>query len=432
VGRVLALKESLGLFDDPYVDEDAVDAAYGRARREHIAVAREAAQKSMVLLENDGVLPLRADARVAVVGPAADDVRVLQGDYSYPAHIEMLYANVDDTGILPQAGGAFAPGPYFPDCITPLAALREQYPDVTHAQGCELVGDAEPDLDAVGNAARDADVVICCVGGTSGLLGRDTSGEFRDSTTLALPGRQRELVEGVLALRRPTVVVVCSGRVHALPWLAATAAAVVYAWCPGEQGGAGLVDVLTGAVDATGRLPITIPRHAGQIPTHHDHRAGGGRSQMLGDYIDAPAAPLYPFGHGRSYTTFAYGDLEVGDPTTMTPLEVRCTVTNTGARAGTEVVQCFLRDEIARVARPDRQLAGFARVELDPGATAIVGFTIDPTQLAYYDEEMRLVVEPGAVRVMVGALQQTVMMGGAERRISPNDRVPTRTITQLA
>ncbi len=145
-------------------------------------------------------------------------------------------------------------------------------------------------------------MVVCCVGGTSGLLAQDTSGEFRDATDLDLPGAQRLLVESLIATGTPVVVVVLSGRVHALPWLAGRAAAIVYAWCPGEQGGVGLADVLCGDVDATGRLPVTVPRNAGQIPIHHDHRAGGGRSQMLGDYVDAPASPLYPFGHGLSYT----------------------------------------------------------------------------------------------------------------------------------
>jgi beta-glucosidase len=366
-----------------------------------------------------------------VVGPAADDVRLLQGDYSYPAHIEMLYAHTGDTGILPQAGGAFAPGPYFPESVTPLAAFRERYAHVSYARGCGLDDDTVPDLEAVIPLVQDADVVICCVGGTSGLLARDTSGEFRDSTSLELPGTQRLLVEGVTALGKPVVVVVLSGRVHSLPWLAQRDhVALVYAWCPGEQGGAGLVDVLSGDVDATGRLPITIPRNAGQIPIHHDHRAGGGRSQMLGDYVDAPAAPLYPFGAGRSYTTFVYSDLRVEASTTDGPMTVSLRVINGGERAGTEVVQCYLRDEVARVARPRRQLAGFARVALQPQAHCGVIFTIDPTQLAYYDEDMRLVVEPGTVRVMVGPLAATTDMQGPEREIAPNDRRPTTSIVR--
>jgi beta-glucosidase len=424
VRRVLALKESLGLFEQPYADEGAVDAAYGVPA--HAALAREAAAKSVVLLENStGVLPLAPGTRLAVIGPAADDVRLLQGDYSYPAHIEMLYTQHVDAGILPQAGGAFTPGPYFPESVTPLAALRTRFEHLAYAKGCDLVGHELPHLDEVIPIVRDADVVLCCVGGESGLLPRSTSGEFRDATSLDLTGPQRVLVEAVLAIGKPVVVVVMSGRVHALPWLDGTHAALVYAWCPGEQGGAGLADVLCGDVDATGRLPISIPRNVGQIPVHHDHRAGGGRSQMLGDYIDSPAAPLYPFGHGLSYTTFVYDALEVSDATTAAAFTVSVGVRNAGERAGTEVVQCYLRDEVARVARPRKQLAGFARIDLEPGARGVVEFTIDPTQLAYYDEDMRLVVEPGAARIMVGPLSATVALEGAEREIAPNDRRAT-------
>ncbi len=433
VRRVLALKESLGLFEQPYADEAAIDAAYGRT--EHVALAREAAQKSIVLLKNGwageegsrGVLPLVPGSRLAVIGPAADDERLLQGDYSYPAHIEMLYAHAGDAGILPQAGGAFAPGPYFPESVTPLAALRARFDHVSYAKGCELTGHEPPQLDRIIPIVNDADVVVCCVGGESGLLARSTSGEFRDATSLDLTGPQRVLVEAVIAIGKPVVVVVMSGRAHALPWLEGSHAALVYAWCPGEQGGAGLADLLCGDVDATGRLSITIPRNSGQIPTHHDHRAGGGRSQMLGDYVDSPAAPLYPFGHGLSYTTWVYADLQVSAARTDAPFTARVRVINGGERAGTEVVQCYLRDEVARVARPRKQLAGFTRVDVEPGAAAVVEFEMDPTQLAYYDEDMRLVIEPGAVRVMIGPLSTVVTMDGAEREIAPNDRVPTRT-----
>ena len=146
---------------------------------------------------------------------------------------------------------------------------------------------------------------------------------------------------------------------------------------------------------------------------------------MLGDYVDSPATPLYPFGYGLSYTTFVYDGLEVSDATTGAPFTVSVGVRNAGERAGTEVVQCYLRDEVARVARPRKQLAGFTRIDLEPGARRTVEFTIDPTQLAYYDEDMRLVVEPGAVRVMVGQLSATVALEGAEREIAPNDRRAT-------
>jgi beta-glucosidase len=202
--------------------------------------------------------------------------------------------------------------------------------------------------------------------------------------------------------------------------------ALIYAWVPGEQGGAAIADVLFGRESPSGRMPISLPRSAGHIPTHHDHRAGGGRSAIFGDYVDAPAWPLHFFGAGLAYTTFEYEALRVREGvTTAAPWDVEVEVRNTGGRAGTEVVQLYLRDEVARVARPDRQLVGFARVDVAPGETATVRFTVDPTALAYYDEDMRLVIEPGATRVMVGGLEHSVNVAGPERAIAPNDRRPT-------
>jgi beta-glucosidase len=219
---------------------------------------------------------------------------------------------------------------------------------------------------------------------------------------------------------------VVSGRAHALPWIAENVPALVYAWVPGEQGGAAIAGVLFGIESPSGRLPISLPRSAGHIPIHHDHRAGGGRSQIFGDYVDAPALPLHFLGTGLTYTTFEYDRLRVQEPaTTASSFVVEVDLHNRGGRAGTEVVQLYLRDEVARVARPDRQLAGFTRVDLSTAESATVRFTVDPAQLAYYDEDMRLVIEPGAVRVMIGGIEEVVSLTGPEREIAPNDRRPT-------
>ena len=403
VRRVLALKDALGLFEDPFVDPDAAAAAYGRD--EDRALAREAAVQSLVLLKNDGVLPLSPAARLAVIGPAADDERLLQGDYSYPAHTEILQ--------LPD-------GPFYPPSVTPLAGIRAHAGDVPYAKGCGIRSTRTDGISEAVAVARAADVALCFVGGRSGLMPDCTSGEFRDASALDLPGAQQPLVEAVVGSGTPTVIVVMSGRVHALPWAAEHAAALVYAWVPGEQGGAALADVLFGARAPSGRLPVTLPRSVGQVPIHHDVRAGGGKSAIFGDYVDGPAAPLFPFGFGLGYTSFAY------DALTVDGLDVRVEVTNTGHRTGTDVVQLFARDDVARVARPERQLVGFARVDLDPGQTRTVCFTVDPSAFAYYDEDMRLVVEPGTVTFFVGPLVVSTEVTGPERAIHPNDRVPTK------
>ena len=424
VRRVLELKDSLGLFEQPYVDEDRAEVAYARpADRE---LAHEAAVKSLVLLRNEGgLLPLRAEGRVAVIGPAADDERLLQGDYSYPAHTEIVQPR-DREGALIEPDGDFAPGPYYPESVTPLAGIRKIVAEVTYAKGAGVRGTNTDGFAQAVDDARAADVAICFVGGRSGLMPNCTSGEFRDVSDLGLPGVQQQLVEAVVETGTPTVVVVVSGRAHALPWIAEHVPALLYAWVPGEQGGAAIADVLFGVEAPSGRLPISLPRSAGHVPIHHDHRAGGGRSQIFGDYVDAPARPLFFFGAGLTYTTFEYDALRVADPRTTTePFIVEVDVHNRGGRDGTEVVQLFLRDEVARVARPDRQLAGFARVALGAGASATVQFTVDPTQLAYYDEQMRLVIEPGEVRVMVGGLEQVIALAGPERTVAPNDRRAT-------
>jgi beta-glucosidase len=411
VRRVLALKDKLGLFDKPFVDEDAVARSYGRASDR--ALAREAATKSLVLLHNDGVLPLARGGHVAVIGPSADDVRLLQGDYSYPAHTEIMRP--------PDA-----PGPFFPESITPLEGMRALATGtVTYAKGCGIRSAKTDGIAEAVALAAAADVAICFVGGRSGLTPNCTSGEFRDVTDLGLPGAQTELVNAVTATGTPTVVVVISGRAHALDDI--DTAAGLYAWLPGEQGGAAIADVLYGIAAPSGRLPISLPRRVGQVPVHHDTRAGGGRSAIYGDYVDAPSAPLYSFGFGLSYTTFADADLRAEESTrTDAPLAIGVDITNTGDRDGEEIVQLFARDDVARVARPERQLIGFTRVALTAGESRRVRFTVDPSAFAYYDESMRLVIEPGSARLFVADQATDIVLDGPEREIAPNDRRPTR------
>jgi beta-glucosidase len=438
VGRVLAEKFRLGLLERPYVDAGLAPTVFDAPG--HRALAREAAARSICLLTNDGVLPLGPDLRrLAVLGPAADDPRLLQGDYHYPTHLEIIYLGAEgggaarDRAFLPEAGGAFAPGPHFVAHVTPLAGIRARVPAATvvYERGCD-VQDADPSgLGAAVEAARAAEVAIVCVGGRSGLTKACTVGEARDATDLALTGAQQALVEAVVATGTPVVVVLVGGRVFALPWIAAHAAALVQAWLPGEEGGAALADVLFGTVNPSGRLPVTMPRTVGQVPVYYRHRAGGGRTTFHGDYADAPAAPLFPFGHGLSYASFTYGDLEISAGGTADPIDVSFEVTNAGTRPGDEVVQLYVRDEVASVARPDRQLVGFARVPLAAGERRRVRVCIHPSRLAFYDPAMRFVVEPGTLHVMVGAssvdvrLEQTVTLSGSIAEYRQAAIVPT-------
>jgi beta-glucosidase len=266
--------------------------------------------------------------------------------------------------------------------------------------------------------ARDADVAVVVVAGRSGLLRSSTVGEGNDATNLDLTGVQQELVEAIAETGTTLVVVVLSGRVHTLARLASRANALLQVFPPGEEGGNGLADVLTGKANPSGRLPVSLPRSVGQVPNSVGLRAGGNHPMFYGDYIDSPTSPLFAFGYGLSYTTFAYSDLAVQARNTTEPIEVSIEVRNIGERAGDEVVQLYCRDQVASVARPERMLLGFARLSLPPGQARTITFTIHPSRLAFYDPQMRFVTEPGAFTFSIGAssvdirAEKTIVLDG--------------------
>lgn len=428
VERVLRLKFALGLFEQPYVDAAAAPAAFDTP--DDRALARTIAQRSIVLLKNDGLLPLDRGRlrRIAVIGPSADSGRLLQGDYHYPTHLEGIFGTIDD-GTLPreflretQPMSALAPTQgdgapvdlreHFPRMVTLLEGIRAAAPDATvrHARGCHVLGeDTSGFADAVA-AAREADVAIVAVGGRSGLVDGCTSGEASDRADLALSGVQQRLVEAVIATGTRVVVVLINGGVLAAPWIAEQAPAVIEAWLPGEEGGNALADVLFGDVNPSGRLPVTIPRAVGQAPLFYNHKPSGGRSNWRTNYSDLPVSPLFPFGHGLSYTTFAYGPLSLSSASVDGDgaIDVSLEITNGGDRFGDEVVQLYVRDLNASVTRPVKQLVGFERVSLAAAGRATVRFTLDMQSVAFYDESMRLVVEEGDVDVMVGASSEDI------------------------
>jgi beta-glucosidase len=403
VRRVLAQKFALGLFDDPTVDEAAAPLAFDTPADR--ALARRAAAESLVVLTNDGTLPLDPSRvrRVAVLGPAADDRRLLLGDYHYPAHIE---------------GFLGAPLDYV-DMVTPLEGLRRALPDA------EIV-----------HTAQGADVAIVFVGGMSGTTRAATSGELRDAAHLELATVQRRLVAEVAATGTPTVVVVLSGRAHALTEEARAANAMVMAWLPGEEGGSAIADVITGARSPSGRLPVSLLRTAGQVGVGSGHHKGSGRSELWGPYIDEPAEPLFCFGHGLSYTTFEYRDPRVTSGSTSQPVLLSVTVANTGPRPGVEVVQVYARDEVTSVGQPERRLVAFARVALDAGEAKLVTFDIPAGRLGFTGRDGRFVVEPGAVTFLVGASSQDVLaevsveLTGDDHHPDPNNVAPCRHLIQ--
>ncbi len=438
VRRVLLLKFRLGLFDQPYVDAENANNVFQTP--EQRALARTAAAESVILLSNDGILPLSPSIkRIALIGPGADDQRLLQGDYHYPTHLEMVYLAPKDmhiTGLeVPQASGHYAPGPYFTPHVTPLAGLRAalgESVDIEYTKGCAVLGDDQSGFAAAVDLASKADVAIIVAAGKSGLLRPVTVGEGNDATNLDLTGVQPALITALVQTGTPLVVVVLSGRVHTLAAVAAQANALLQVYPPGEEGGNGLADVLTGKVNPSGHLTVSMPRSVGQIPTSVGSRAGGDRAMFFDGYTDSPTSPLFPFGHGLSYTTFTYNNLSIHAQTTVDPIQITLDVRNSGERAGDEVIQLYVRDMVASVARPEHILLGFARISLAAGQSRTITFTVHPSRLAFYDPSMRFVVEPGDFTFSIGAssadirASKTIKLAGEIAEFHQRDIVDTR------
>ncbi len=383
VRRALRQKEDLGLLDETF--EGAPPSAPDLDDAEHRALARRLAEESVVLLANDGTLPLASPARVAVLGPNADRLEAMFGCYSFVNHV------------IPHHHGTEA-GISVP---TVLEALRGELAgaDVVHVEGCGVDDPDTTGIAAARAAAAGADVAVVVVGDRAGLFGRGTVGEGCDRDDLELPGVQRELVEEVLAAGTPVVLVLLTGRPYAVGWALERCAAVVQAFFPGEEGGGAVAGVLSGRVNPSGRLPVSLPRPSGAQPYSYLHAPLGGD----GEVTNLCSAPALPFGHGLSYTSFRHDDLEVlGVPTTRGGVRVTVRVTNTGGRAGDDVVQLYGRDPVASVTRPVAQLLGYRRIHLAPGDAAVVRFTVPSGRLAFTDRAGTRVVEPGDLELWVG------------------------------
>jgi len=364
----------------------------------HQAVALEAARESLVLLKNErNALPLRKTLRsVAVIGPNADDPRNQLGDYAparVPQHVISVFEGIKQV----------------------VSAETK----VAYVKGCGVVGTNLNEIGKARAAAAQAEVAIVVVGENEwrapGHTGTD--GEGYDAATLELTGLQEELVKAVQGTGTPTVVVLVNGRPLATRWIAQHVPAVLEAWLPGEKGGQAVAEALFGDLNPSGHLSVTVPRHAGQLPVYYNAKkskrywvtSGWGKP-----YVDLEPTPLYPFGHGLSYTRFEYAGLKMS-ARTMGPadsLEIEVTVKNTGDRAGAEVVQLYLEDVISSVATPVKELRGFAKIALQPGEMKTCQFKLTPDDLALYDVNLRRVVEPGQFRVMVGASSEDIRLRG--------------------
>ncbi len=386
--RVLEQKFRLGLFENPYVNADhAVQVVHSQVNQ---ALALRAGREGIVLLKNDqNLLPLKKDLKsVAVIGPNADDVMNQLGDYS-PRKVLQHVTTV----------------------IEGIRAAVSTQTKVTYARGCEITGtDKSGFAEAVGTA-KGADIAIVVVGERQ--HGGSTDGESHDVASLDLSGVQEDLIQAVFATGTPAVVVLINGRPLSTRWTSEHVPAVVEAWEPGERGGEAVADVLFGKYNPTGRLAISVPRHSGQLPIYYNYKPSKA-ARMPPGYVDMPATPLYPFGHGLSFTKFEYSNLRV-EPAEIHPggeARVTLDVKNVGDRAGVDTVQLYIHEQYAPVSTPVKQLRGFEQVALNRGESKTVTLKLTPEDLQLLDLDMRWRVVPGDFEIMVGKSSAEIPLQG--------------------
>ncbi len=408
VRHVLQLKYDLGLFDNPYVDEALAESEVGTIKSAQIA--KQVALESAVLLKNDGILPFGDHInKVAVIGPNADNMYNQLGDYTAPQDPDRI--------------------------VTMLEGIREKgRAEVIYAKGCAIRDENDADIDEVVRVAKAADVVVLVVGGSSArdfktsyeetgaaIVNESISdmdcGEGYDRSTLKLLGKQEVLMERIYATGKPVVTVYIQGRPLDMNLANEKSNALLTLWYPGMEGGSALADILWGDYNPAGRLPISIPRSVGQIPVYYSQ-------PQTGDYVEESAKPLFPFGFGLSYTQFEYSDLQVEPVKAMsfqqgnvgrkesmadTICVVSCTVKNIGPCNGDEVVQLYVRDEVASVAPASKLLKGFQRIHINKGETQQVTFYLTKRDLSVYSKEKGWHVEPGEFTIMIGGGEENAM-----------------------
>lgn len=431
VQRHLSKKLELGLFENPYVDEGKVWNVF--ETDEQRALARGIACKSMVLLKNDGLLPLAKSIKtLAVIGPNANEGRNQLGDYSYAAMRQLMQWKAPE-------GSAFTDPPRNTTSLhevkitTVLQGIRAAVSaetKVLFAKGCAPMGKDGSEIAEAVETAKQADAVVLVIGDRSGLTLDCTTGETRDSADLRLPSIQEDLARALFDLGKPVAVVLITGRPYALSSLADGANAILEAWLPGEEGGAAVADLLFGNENPGGKLPITFPRSAGQVPIYYNAKPSGMKSHWYVDYVSEKITPLYPFGHGLSYTTFEYRNLSIArkQVTTGESVDIALDVRNAGKVPGEEVVQLYVHDEYACTPRPGKELKGYRRLGLGPGESKRLTFHLPVDQLAFYDPDLKLIIEPGKIEVMVGSSSEDIRLCGefeivGEQSIAVKERV---------
>ncbi|WP_327247825.1 glycoside hydrolase family 3 N-terminal domain-containing protein [Streptomyces sp. NBC_01320] len=431
--RVLLQKCELGLLDPEWSPLPAVLAGADpdQAREtvdldppENRALARQLAEQAVVLLANPGdALPLGGDGRIAVVGPRADDALAMLGCYSFPSHVGVSHPEV----------------PMGIEIPTVLEALRAEFPgaDIGSAAGCDVDGTDTSGIEAAAELARHADVCVAVLGDRAGLFGRGTTGEGCDAADLALPGVQGELLDALLATGTPVVLVLLTGRPYALGCWADRTAATVQAFFPGEEGGPALAGVLSGRVNPSGRLPVSVPQGPGGQPWTYLQPPLG----LASGVSNLDPTPLHPFGHGLSYTSFEWeaGATPPAEIPTDGSTDIELTVRNSGDREGAEVVQLYVHDPVAQTTRPEARLIGYARVQLAAGQARRVRFHFHADLVSFTGIGGRRIVEPGDLELRLATssaaddVKQTVKLRltGPERTVDHRRRLVCDTSIEL-
>ncbi|WP_457967241.1 glycoside hydrolase family 3 C-terminal domain-containing protein [Arthrobacter sp. D1-29] len=433
VHQVLTAKFRMGLFEHPFAP-DSADRDTSFQSPADRAVAVQSARESLVLLHNDGALPLQPDIRtLAVIGCHAATARYFFGGYTHYSMAEgKLAVNTSMAGLttssenhqsvtntVPGTTIEASDGPAFEELLLQqqpgirslLDELRIRLPEteVSWAYGYPIAGGDDSGHDEAIALADRADVVLLTLGGKHGTASIASMGEGIDATNINLPCCQDDLIVKLAKLGKPIIGIHLDGRPVSSDAADTHLAALLEAWSPAEGGAEAIVDILTGAHNPSGRLPVSVAGNAGQVPVYYNHPHGSawnqGESIGFPDYVDAPHTPRYFFGHGLSYTTFDYSDLELSQHEVAADdtITISLTVTNSGARPGTEIIQLYVSDKFASVSRPVLELAGFRRLDLEPGQAARVRFQLDISQLAFLDADMRWRVESGEVDIMIGA-----------------------------
>lgn len=397
VSRVLHLKYALGLFENPYVDPaKAADVVHSK---EHRNIALEAARESIVLLKNDKqLLPLSKNiGRIAVIGPNADHERNQLGDYTSKVILQDIVTVLDG-----------------------IRATASPSTRIDYVRGCDVIETESEDIARAVKVAKKADVAIVVLGENEWQTPerKGTSGEGFDVASLDLTGLQQELLENVYATGTPVVLVLINGRPLSIRWAAEHVPAIVEGWIPGDYGGKAIAEVLFGEYNPNGKLPVTFPRHSGQLPMYYNYKPekeywmneGWGKA-----YADMPATPLWEFGYGLSYTHFDYSDLliEPAETGLQGSVRIQFKVKNTGEKAGKEVAQLYIRDVHASVPRPVKELRGFEKISLQPGEEKTISLDLSYADFSFLNENMARITEPGEFKIMVGGSSQDIRLKGS-------------------